>query len=143
MPAGTWQVYHIARERLMDGTYDLDDNTFICALLDTAHTVDLATQAEITDVAADEITDTDYARVTLTSITWDETNGIVTFDSADIDFGTSVDIAARYAVIFNSSAADGLLCSVDLNTGGGNVSSSQSTFLIQIAATGIFTLDQV
>lgn len=144
MAAGTWQVYFTARQRLMDGTYDIDTNSYVCLLLDNAHTPDLAAHNDLTDVAQDEITDTDYARVTLTTITWDETNGTVTWDADDIDFGTSVDISARYAVIFNDThAEDGLVCYVDLNDGGAsNVSSSQSQFLIQIAATGIFTLTQ-
>lgn len=144
MAAGTWQTYFTARERLMDGSYDVDTHVFIAALLDNAHTVDLAVHNDLTDVAGDEIADTDYGRVTLTTVTWDETNGIVTWDCDDIDFGTTVDIAARYCVIFNDThAADGLLASLDLNDGGStNVSSSASQFLIQIAATGVFTLTQ-
>lgn len=144
MAAGTWQVYHEALKRFADGGYDLDTHSFICALLDNAHTPDLALHIDGTDVFGDEITDTDYARVTLTTVTWDETNGIVTWDADDIDFGTTVDIAARYAVIFNDThAEDGLVCYLDLNDGGStNVSSSASQFLIQIAATGIFTLTQ-
>ena len=144
MAAGTWQVYFTALERLMDGSYDLDTHSFICALLDNAYTPDLVNHNDGTDVFGDEIADTDYARVTLTSVTWDETNGTVTWDAANIDFGTTVDIAARYAVVFNDThAEDGLVCYLDLNDGGStNVSSSASQFLIQIAATGIFTLTQ-
>ena len=142
MAAGTWQIYFTALQRLMDGTYDIDTNTWIAALLDNAHTPNLAVHNDLTDVVGDEIADTDYARVTLTSTTWDETNGIATFDAADIDFGTTVDIAARYCVIFEN-VSEGLLCYLDLNDGGAaNVSSSASVFLIQIAATGIFTLNQ-
>lgn len=144
MAAGTWQTYFTARERLMDGSYDVDGDTFICLLLDNAHTPDLAAHDDLSDVVDEEIADTDYARVTLTTVTWDETNGTVTFDADDIDFGTSVDIAARYAVIFDDThASDGLLAYLDLNDGGSsNVSSSASEFVIQIAATGIFTLTQ-
>lgn len=144
MAAGTWQFYFTALQRFKDGSYDLDTHTFVCALLDNAHTPDLAAHNDLTDVAGDEITDTDYARQTLASVTWDETNGTVTWDAADISFGSSVDIAARYAVIFNDThAEDGLVCYVDLNDGGSsNVSSSQSEFTIQIAATGIFTYTQ-
>ena len=144
MAAGTWQVYHTAIERFFDGTYDIDGDTFICALLDNAHTPDLAAHDDLTDVAGDEIADTDYGRVTLTTVTWDETNGTATFDADNIDFGTSVDIAARYAVIFDDThAEDGLVAYLDLNDGGSsNVSSSSSEFVIQIAATGIFTVAQ-
>lgn len=144
MAAGTWQTYFTARERLMDGTYDVDDDTFIAVLLDNAHTPDLAVHNDLTDVAGDEIADTDYGRITLTTVTWDETNGIVTWDCDDIDFGTTVDLAARYCVIFDDThAEDGLVAYLDLNDGGStNVSSSASQFLIQIAATGVFTLTQ-
>lgn len=143
MAAGTWQVYFTARQRLMDGTYDIDGDTWTAILLDNAHTPDLAAHNDLTDLTSDEITDTDYARVTIAGVTWDETNGIVTFDCNDIEFATTADISARYCAIFNTTAAEGLLCYVDLNDGGGtNVSSSASQFLIQIAATGVFTLTQ-
>jgi hypothetical protein len=144
MAAGTWQVYFTARQRLSNADYDLDADTFICILLDNAHTPDLNAHVDLTDVAGEEITDTDYSRVTLTGVTYDQTNGIVTFDCNDIEFATTADISARYAVIFDDNhAEDGLLCYVDLNDGGAaNVSSSASQFLIQIAATGVFTLTQ-
>jgi hypothetical protein len=144
MAAGAWQVYETARERLMDGSYDLDNDTFICLLLSNSHTPNLDTHVNLADISGDEITDTDYSRVTLTSVTWDETNGTVTFDADDIDFGTSVDITARYAAIFDDThGSDGLLCYSDLNDGGSTaVSSTQGTFLITLNASGIFTLTQ-
>ena len=144
MAAGTWQTYFTARERLMDGSYDVDDHTFIAALLDNAYTPDLAAHNDLTDVSSEEITDTDYNRVTLTSVTWDETNGTVTWDCDDIDFGTSVDISARYCLNFpDTHAEDGLLAFPALNEGGSTtVSSSASNFLVQIATTGVYTLTQ-
>lgn len=143
MAAGTWQIYHTAIERMSDGTYDLDLDTFTCALLLAAYTPNLGAHVNLADVSANECAATDYARQNLASVTWDETNGTVTFDCADITFGTSVDITAKYALIFdNTHASDGLLCYLDLDTGGGSVSSTNGTFQIQINASGIFTVSQ-
>ena len=144
MAAGAWQFYYTALERLMDGTYDLDNDTFTCMLLSNSHSPDLAAHDNLADISGDEIADTDYARVNLTSVTWDETNGTVTFDCADINFGTSVDISARYAIIFDDThVSDGLLCYSDLNNGGSTpLTSSQSEFQITMNASGVFTLSQ-
>lgn len=144
MAAGAFQVYETARARLLQALYDLDGDTFVAILLSNSYTPNLDTHVNLADISANEITDTDYARVTLTSVTVDETNGTVTFDANDIDFGTSVDITARYCAIFDDThASDGLLCYSDLNSGGSTpLTSSQSTFLIQLPS-GIFTLTQV
>jgi hypothetical protein len=141
MAAGAWVVYHDAKERLMDGTYDLDADTFTCALMLATYTPDAGADTDWADISANVCTSTDYAQVNLTSVTWDETNGTVTFDCIDISFGTSVDITAKYAVIFdNTHVSDGLLCYSNLDTGGGSVTSTNGSFQITISASGIFTL---
>ena len=77
----------------------------------------------------------------LGSVTVTETGGTVTFDCADISFGSAVTITAKYAVLFDDTATnDPLLVYVDLDTGGGSVSSTSSTFQITINASGVFTL---
>ena len=143
MAAGAWQIYHQFKEYQGDNTIDLDADVFKCGLLLSSYTPALDAHTVLADVTANETADTDYVRQTLASVTWDETNGIVTFDSADISFGTSVDITAKYAFIFDdtpTSPADPLVCYSDLDTGGGSVSSTNGSFQITINASGIFTL---
>lgn len=145
MAAGAWQVYSKFMEYQGDGTLDMDTDTFKCALMLTGYTPDTDADALLADIVANESQDTDYAQQTLTAIIWDATNGVLTFDCADISFGTSVDITAKYAVIFDdtpTTPADPLVCYSDLDTGGGSVSSTNGSFQITINATGIFTMTQ-
>ena len=141
MAAGAWTFYDTAKERLADGTYDLDTDSFKCALLLVGYTPSTSAHNDWADVSASECADGEYAQQTLTSVTWVEAAGTVTFDAADISFGTSVTITAKYAVIYDDThASDGLLCYSDLSSGGGSVSSTNGTFNITLNASGIFTL---
>lgn len=141
MAAEAWVVFDSAKERLADGTFDLDSDAFKCALVATTLVPLSSSHGVYSDISANLSSDTDYADVTCSGITWDETNGTVTFDMNDISFGTSVTITARYAVIYDdTTTSDCLLCYSDLDDGGGSVSSTNGTFEIQIHANGVFTL---
>jgi hypothetical protein len=145
MAAGAWQVYTKFFEYQGDNTIDMDGDTFICALLFSSYTPNVQLHTVLADVVADECDNTDYARVTLTTIVWDATNLTLTFDADDISFGTSVDITAKYAVIFDDTPVtptDPLVCYSDLDTGGGSVSSTNGSFQVTINASGIFTMAQ-
>ena len=141
MAASAWVIYDDAKERLADGTFDLDGDTFKCALCATTHTPLSSGHGVYSDISANLSSDTDYAAVTCSGVTWDETNGTVTFDCNDISFGTSVTITARYAVLFDdTTTSDCLLAYSDLDDGGAYVASTNGTFEIQIHANGVFTL---
>ena len=139
MAAGSWTFYNDFKEHLAKADVDCNSDTFKCLLTPSSYTP-AATHSTISDIT-NECADSDYSRQTLASVTVTETGGTVTFDSDDISFGSSVSITAKYAVIFDDThASDALMCYVDLDTGGGSVSSTNSTFQITINASGIWTL---
>lgn len=139
MAAGSWTFYNDFKEHLAKADVDCNSDTFKCLLTTSSYTPS-ATHSTISDIT-NECADSDYSRQTLASVTVTETGGTVTFDSDDISFGSAVSITAKYAVIFDDThASDALMCYVDLDTGGGSVSSTNSTFQITINASGIWTL---
>ena len=139
MSAGNWTFYNDFKEKLAKAEIDLDNYTLKCLLTTSSYTPS-ATHSQLSDIT-NEVTDSDYARQTLGSVTVTETGGTVTFDCADISFGSSVTITGKYAVLYDDTATnDPLIVYVDLDTGGGSVSSTSSTFQITINASGVFTL---
>ena len=139
MAAGSFTFYNSGKLKIADNAIDLDGDTFIALMTTSSYTPNAATQSNLTDIT-NEVTDSDYARQTLTSVTVTESGGTVKFDAADISFGSNVTITSKYLVLFSSTASNALLAYVDLDTGGGSVSSSNSTFQVTINANGIATI---
>lgn len=141
MSAGNFTFYNAFKLSLAKAEVDLDTNTFKAVLLTSSYTPNVASQSILSDISGNIITDSDYVAQTLGSVTVTESGGTVTFDSADINFGSSVTITAKYLALYDdTSANDKLVVYVDLDTGGGSVSSTSSTFQVTINASGIFTL---
>ena len=139
MSAGNWTFYNDFKEKLAKAEIDLDSDTLKCLLTTSSYTPS-ATHSVLTDIT-NEVTDSDYSRQTLSNVTVTETGGTVTVNCDDISFGSAVTITAKYAVLFDDTATnDPLIVYVDLDTGGGSVSSTSSTFQITINASGVFTL---
>jgi hypothetical protein len=139
MAAGSWTFYNDFKEHLAKADVDCNADTFKCVLMTSGYTPSAthSTLSNLTNI----VTDGDYAAQTLASVTVSETGGTVTFDCDDISFGSAVSITAKYAAIYDDThASDALMAYVDLDTGGGSVSSSSSTFQITINASGVWTL---
>jgi hypothetical protein len=144
MAAGSWTVFNIAKEKLADGVFDLDTQTFKMMLCTDAQALDAtfagtSTDCRYADLTA-EVVGTGYTAggKTLTC-TWVRSTGTVTFDCDDQAW-TSSTITAKYAVIYADNTNDDLLCFCDLETGGGSLSSVADTFTVAINASGVFTL---
>ena len=140
MAAGAVTLYNDAMERIFKPTsgYNLASDTFK-ALLCTSSYTPSAAHSVLADITNEHGATGGYGRITLTTVTVTETSGSVTMDSDDIDFGAAVTLTAKYLVVFDDThASDGLLFYVDLNSGGGSVSSTASSFKITINASGIF-----
>ena len=141
MSAGNFTFYNAFKLSLAKAEVDLDTNTFKAVLLTSSYTPNVASQSILSDISGNIISDSDYVAQTLGSVTVTESGGTVTFDSADINFGSSVTITAKYLALYDDiSGNDKLVVYVDLDTGGGSVSSTSSTFQVTINASGIFTL---
>ena len=141
MSAGNYTFYNNFRDALAKADVDLNTNTFKALLLTSAYTPNVATQSVLADITTNEVTDSDYARITLANVTVTQSGAVITIDSDDLSYGTNVTITAKYVAIYDdTSASDTLVVFADLDTGGGSVSSTSSTFQITNNASGIFTL---
>jgi len=145
MAAGNWIVFNIAKKKLADGTFDLDSQTFKMALTTSVQALDAtfagtSTDCRYADLTAEVASGGGYTTggKTLTA-TWTRATGTITFD-VDDQAWTSSTITAKYAVIYLTTGNADLLCVVDLDTGGGSVSTTAGTLTITINASGVFTL---
>jgi len=143
MAAGNWIVFNRAKLKLANGTFDLDGQTFKMALTTSAQALDAtfaggSTDCRYADLTA-EVVGTGYtAGGNALVATWTQSTGTITFDVDDQSWtGT---ITAKYGVIYLTTGNADLLCVVDLDTGGGSVSTTAGTLTITINASGVFTL---
>lgn len=134
-------VYHMAQGNIAYLT-----NTICAALLNNNYTPVTSVHDAWDDVSSHVCTSGDYAVTYLSSrtITQDSSKRTV-FDAADVDYGDSVSISARYMVIYKDSGTPStsyLLWYVDLNDGGSEeVESSSSDFDIAFHSDGIYRID--
>lgn len=144
MAASAFVILNTAKKKLVDGTFDLDTQTFKVALLTAAVSLTAATTvdtyAEITSQVANGGGYT-TGGATLTSVTVNVSGGTVTIDAADVSWNGTIE--AKYAVLYSDTAGSkDILGYVDLNTASGSstVSSTAADFTISWNASGIFTL---
>lgn len=133
-------VYNQFKEYSMDGTIDVDNDTFKLGLLDDTYTP-AATHATWGEISGDEVSATNYTTggTTLGSVTWTLSGATCTFDAADCAWA-AVSFTARYGVIYDTTPAaptNPLVCLIDFTE---NKTVSAATFTIQFNSGGIFTL---
>ena len=144
MAAGAWQVFNIAKEKLADGVFDLDTQTFKMAICTNVQALAAtfagsSTDCRYADLTAQVASGGGYTTggKTLTC-TWVRSSGTVTFDCDDQAW-TSSTITAKYAVIYADNTNDDLLCFCELDTVT-SVSTTAGTLTVTINASGVFTL---
>ena len=148
MPAGKWKLYDTAKLYIGDGTIDLDSNTFKCALFQSTSNCNTLTNSALASLTNQVSQANGYLTGgnTLTSVTWTNASGTITFDAADTTWTASGgSITARFAVIYRSgtvnAVADALLGVCLLDTAPADVTATAgNTLTIQFNASGIFTL---
>jgi hypothetical protein len=138
MPAGPWQRYEVANNKIESALIDQVNDTFGAMLLVDGHAVQIATNQFVSDVVADEAPATGgYARVAIVNNTVSLNAGISLFNCNDIDFGDAVTISARYCVIYRENGgADSAnevvyICDLSLS---GDLSSESGNFDIGVPA---------
>tara|TARA_A100001391_G_scaffold185972_1_gene154877 strand:- start:1490 stop:1924 length:435 start_codon:yes stop_codon:yes gene_type:complete len=125
-----------------DLALDLDDTTadrFKAMLVTSSYTPDFGTHDFKSDVT-NEVSGTGYdaGGKSLSSVTFTQSGGTITFDAANVTW-TSSTITARGAVIYDDSLTnDPLIAYIDF---GSDKSSSAGDFVLSFNASGIFTLD--
>ena len=134
-------VYTSFKRRIGDGTFDLDADTLKCALLTSSHTPN-ASHAVFADLSDNEVSGTGYTAggATLTSVTWANSGTTAVLDAADPQWSDAT-ITARYAVVYKSGTANGLVnplvCLLDF---GAEKGVTGGTFTMTFNASGILVL---
>ncbi len=149
MAAGKFKVYEQGKKHLSDGTFDLDSNTFKITLHSSASNANtLSTSSAFSDITNELTTANGYTAggITLTSVTWTNSSGTMTFTCAAVTWTASGgSIAARFAVIRASgtlnSIVDPILAVCLMDTTPADVSATNgNTLTITPNGSGLFTL---
>lgn len=128
------------KQHIGDGTFDMDADTFKCALLTSSYMPD-ATDEVFADLSS-EVLGTGYTAggATLASVTWATSGTTCVFDAADPEW-TGATITARYAAIYKSGTANGLtdplVCILDFGEDRGVTG---GTFTVRFDVGGILVL---
>lgn len=151
MAAGKWKLYDLAKKYMADGTFDLDSTTNWKMALFTSSS-NANTLGGTNDVYGDLTNEVANANgyttggVALTSPTWTNASGTITFDISDAQWtATGGSITARYAVIYQDATLNSivkpLLCVCLLDTTPADVTATAgNTLTVAINASGVFTL---
>ena len=130
-------IYDRFKANLMNKVVDLEADTVIVILLDDSHSF-TTTHNNLTDVSANELaTAGNYTQQDKELSSKAVTQGATTkWDGADVQW-TSATFSAWHAILYDETASDDLICSIDF---GGEKAVSSGTFKIQWHANGIVTL---
>jgi hypothetical protein len=146
MAAGAFVLYGEAKEGILKGLIDLDGGTIVTTLHTSSYTPAAGTHATWADVSATEVSGSGYTAggQSIAPLTVVNSAGTVTVDSATNPSWTTSTITAKYAVLALRAggslvSGDLLVGYVDLDTGGGSVSTTAGTLSITWNASGIFT----
>ncbi len=146
MPAGNVIPYTIGLQGINRGLIDLDTDTIVCVLLTSSYTPGRTTHSLWSDLSAAEVaTGGNYTAggVALANKVVSHAGGTVTFDADDVAWAAAT-ITAKYAALVKRAggslvAGDLAVAYVDLDTGGGSVTSTAATFTVAWNASGILT----
>ena len=141
MAAGAWVFPDGARTRLLNGTFDLDTDTFLCALFLSTSNIGAAstTYAGVTNEHANANGYT-TGGISMGPLTLAGTTTVTVDDPADLVWTASGgSITARFAVIYESAGDVLLYCLLD-DTPADVTATSGNTLTLALAVQGIFTL---
>lgn len=141
MAAGVWTFTSAGRTSLLNGDFDLDTNTFLCALFLSTSNIGAAstTYAGVTNEHANANGYT-TGGISMGVLTLAGTTTVTVDDPADLVWTASGgSIVARFAVIYES--AGNVLCYCLLDSTPADVTATTgNTLTVALHASGIFTL---
>ncbi|MAU40987.1 MAG: hypothetical protein CMF31_05125 [Kordiimonas sp.] len=125
----------------LDGTIDLNTDAFTAHLVDETWTPAQNTDDLWSSISAKECADGDYSALALSGLTLTQSGGVIYWDFADLDFGNTVTISAKYLIIKHNTSGK-IVGFVDLNTASTSAlaSSTAANFDIGINASGAFSV---
>jgi hypothetical protein len=141
MAAGAWTFPDSARTDLLNGTFDLDTDTFLMALFLSTSNIGASstTYAGVTNEHANANGYT-TGGFSLGALTLSGTTTVTVDDPADAVWTASGgSITARYAVIYESSGRVLCYCLLD-STPADVTATTGNTLTVALHASGIFTL---
>lgn len=128
--------YNDFKKDVLVKNIDLSSDTIKCALLSSTHSFD-ADNSAWADISANEVSGTGYTAggttVSGSTVTVDDTNDRASWDAENPAWSGST-ITARYAVLYDTTVSNRLICCFDF---GEEKSSNSGTFTIQFNANGI------
>ena len=149
--AGKFKLYEIAKLRLSDGTFDMDNAALgltMALFLSTSNANTLSVGTGIYgDLTNEHANANGYTTggIALTGETWVNAAGVITFDCNDVVWTASGgSIIARFAIIYCNATVNAivkpLLCVCLLDTAPADVTATTgNTLTIQINVSGVFT----
>lgn len=141
MVAGAWQFTDAGRTSLLDGTFDLDSDSFLCALFLSTSNIGSSstTYAGLTNEHANgNGYTTGGIAVTLTLS--GTTTVTVDFSSDPVWTASGGDITARYAVVYESGGEVLIYCELD-DTPADVTATDGNTLTVAANASGLFTVN--
>lgn len=145
--AGEFYLFHAALEKMGDGTIDLDTHAFKFALVTGSVTPANSTAnpcwgaGGTTNLSSYEVTpggNYTAGGPSLTTVTWTESAGIVTFDCDNVTIAqhASNPTNARWAVVYDDTAANNdCVGYIDI---GGTTDLSAGAFTYNVSTSGLF-----
>ena len=135
-------IYNSFKQKIMDGSIDLDTDTIKVALVTSAYTVSQDDHEDYADIT-NEVSGTGYtaegATLASKTVTKDNTDNECVFDAADVTWAGST-ITARGAIVYKDSgtaATSWFICYFDF---GADKTSTAGDFKITWNAEGILNI---
>jgi len=135
-------IYNSFKQKIMDGSIDLENDTIKVALVTSSYTPDQDNHEDFADIT-NEVSGTGYtaggATLSNVSVTKDNTDNEGVFDADDVTWSNST-ITARGAVVYKDSgtpATSWLICYIDF---GSDYSSVAGDFKIAWNSEGIVNI---
>lgn len=136
-------IYNSFKQKIMDGSIDLDTDTIKVALVTSSYTVSQDDHEDYADITNEVPNGDGYttggATLASAAVTKDNADNEGVFDANDVTWAAST-ITARGAIIYKYDATAGLawfICYIDF---GSDQSSSSGNFTISWNAEGIINL---
>ena len=150
MAASAWALYNLAKQKLGDGTHDLDTDVFRMGLYSSASNAATLTLSTRGSVTSEVLSAAGYVLggQTLGAVTWGggASAGVRRFDStAEVFTASGATIQnVKHAVIYNNSKGTSagtrpLLCTSQLTTAEFDLTDT-NTLTVTPSATGIFEM---
>lgn len=145
MSAAVWKIYDSFGDRMGDAVLDMGGDTFKCAFFTSSH-IPASTDDSYSALTNEVVDGNGYSTggITLTGVTWVESDGSVTFDCDDIEVTPSGGgFVFRYAIIYNDTdTAKQLVAMCLIDDTPGDITVTSYPLVLKIATTGVLVLSR-